>query len=97
MAPVAYFALGTQSWQEAEELQGWALENARRILDERATPGGKGQLAPSLNRYLLNCWFLPTNEAGRLQVLVDAIYQFPLDLDLFFTLPLPAPCTSLPP
>ena len=38
---VAYFALGTQSWKEAEELQGWALETARRILDERATPGGK--------------------------------------------------------
>ena len=38
---VAYFALGTPSWQEADELQGWALENARRILDERAAPGGK--------------------------------------------------------
>ena len=38
---VAYFALGTQSWQEADELQGWALETARRILDERAAPGGK--------------------------------------------------------
>ena len=38
---VAYFALGTPSWQEADELQGWALENARRILDERAAPGRK--------------------------------------------------------
>ena len=38
---VAYFALGTQSWKEAEELQGWALETARRILDARAAPGGK--------------------------------------------------------
>ena len=37
----AYFALGTPSWKEADELQGRALETARRILDERATPGGK--------------------------------------------------------
>ena len=36
---VAYFALGTPSWQEADELQGGALETAMRILDERAAPG----------------------------------------------------------
>ena len=51
-------------------------------------------MAQGLNRYLLNCWFQPAHGAGRLQVLVDAIHQFPLDLDLLFTLPLPAPCTS---
>ena len=62
---VAYFALGTQSWQEAEELQGWALENARRILDERATPGEKANWPQYLNRCLLNRWFQPAHGAGR--------------------------------
>ncbi len=38
---VAYFALDAPPWQEAEDLVGTDLERARRILDERATPGGK--------------------------------------------------------
>ena len=38
---VADFALDTPPWQEAEELVGTDLERAKRILDERATPGGK--------------------------------------------------------
>ena len=58
---VAYFALGTPSWQEADELQGWALETARRILGREGRSWRKGQLAPYLNRYLLNRWFQPAH------------------------------------
>ena len=38
---VGYFALSAPPWQEAGDLVGTDLERARRILDERATPGGK--------------------------------------------------------
>ena len=38
---VAYFTLDAPPWEEADALAGIDLERARRILDERGTPGGK--------------------------------------------------------
>ena len=38
---VAYFTLDAPPWAEADALAGIDLERARRILDERGTPGGK--------------------------------------------------------
>ena len=38
---VAYFAYGAPTWQEADELTGSALQQAKDIIKRQGTPGGK--------------------------------------------------------